>query len=99
MPAIVRVDPFGRKSCPWMLLAQVPFRVMLLQSLLSAVKVDDAARIRVSTVSTHIALQTFDRIRFISILCCRCNSTFSFRDQEQYAVQFEAMLSALRPGK
>jgi len=44
-------DPFGRKTVPWIVKAYVPLMVKLLQALAWAVKVDDAAKVRVSRKS------------------------------------------------
>src|SRR5216684_2093339 len=46
-----RVNPFGRKTVPWIVTAYVPWMVKLLQAMAWAVKVDDAARARVSSNS------------------------------------------------
>src|SRR5260370_39775609 len=46
-----RVNPFGRKTVPWIVKAYVPLMVKLLQALAWAVKVDDAAKARVNRKS------------------------------------------------
>jgi hypothetical protein len=50
MPSMSRVNPPGRKTVPWIVKAYVPLMVKLLHAAW-AVKVDDAARAKVSSKS------------------------------------------------